>query len=396
MARTIGIRHRVKRTADGEARPTMVAICDDEWSTRVIELEDDDAELDFLLGRFPIEFGAASEVEAAKAIPHHVRRRGEVVKIPSVYDGLKKGDTVLMALGGSGDRFAAALSRRGEEIGAEVFRIPPFSLKNFRGEQLKDDDHQTLIEIWRAHPGHFTRMVRRDRDLVRVREALSARQEAQRARIACEQRLRQQLIGRVFLSEDGKYPEGTIEAAYDAAKASDKIFENLSAIEAKLERELRKTVHATYAWKVFGSVEGCGEVLAAKIIARVGDVRRFATEAKFKAYCGVHLTSSGEFPRRRRGELAKWTDARQAFYLLADQWNRRPESEWGKKLIAWKLHFKEKHPESLSEDGKKRYTKGHIHRMALWRTMTKFAKWLYREWSRVAREADEQQVTAQS
>ncbi len=39
------------------------------------------------------------------------------------------------------------------------------------------------------------------------------------------------------------------------------------------------------------------------------------------------------------------------------------------------------HPEVVeTEAGKKRYTKGHIHKMAVQRTLTKFVEWLWREW----------------
>ncbi|MBI4437562.1 hypothetical protein HY631_01285 [Candidatus Uhrbacteria bacterium] len=36
-------------------------------------------------------------------------------------------------------------------------------------------------------------------------------------------------------------------------------------------------------------------------------------------------------------------------------------------------------------EGKKRYTDGHIHKMALWRTVTKFVEWLADQWSELAR-----------
>ena len=53
---------------------------------------------------------------------------------------------------------------------------------------------------------------------------------------------------------------------------------------------------------------------------------------------------------------------------------------WGKKLREYKVKLREKHPEVVEVGGKKRYTDGHIHKMALWRTITKFAEWLYNEW----------------
>src|SRR4051812_40116536 len=53
MTRIIGIRHRRKKTAEGEARPTTVAIVND-GKQKCYDLETETDELDFLLGRFPI------------------------------------------------------------------------------------------------------------------------------------------------------------------------------------------------------------------------------------------------------------------------------------------------------------------------------------------------------
>jgi len=109
--------------------------------------------------------------------------------------------------------------------------------------------------------------------------------------------------------------------------------------------------------------------------------------AKLKAFLGVHVLLDGRFPRKRRGEVANWNPAgRQALYLLADQFNRRPDSQWGERLLYYKKVLRERHPEVVIENGKKRYTKGHIHKMALWRTLTKFVESLYRDWLRIETE----------
>jgi hypothetical protein len=53
--RVIGIRHRVKKTAEGEARPTQVVILEN-GEPKTLELETETDELDFVLGRFPTSF----------------------------------------------------------------------------------------------------------------------------------------------------------------------------------------------------------------------------------------------------------------------------------------------------------------------------------------------------
>jgi len=118
--------------------------------------------------------------------------------------------------------------------------------------------------------------------------------------------------------------------------------------------------------------------------------------AKVKHQCGVHIASDGSFPRRRAGQVANWSpQARQALYLLCDQFNRRPDSEWGQKLLAQKAKYRQTHPEpvevekEVTQNGKKvkktvkLYTDGHIHKMALKWCATKFVEWMSREWLRL-------------
>lgn len=344
MGRFIGIRHRVKRTAQGEARPTQFAIKDGE-EVAVYTLDDDTAELDFVLGRFPVSYRHAEEGEdLGQFLPHHMKRQKrkgsdeEIVRVPSAYDGLKPDDTVGMVLGGSGDRLAFALSRRAEEIGARVLRIPPFVLKARRGGESKDDDHRLLMRLVYEEAKLFYPTGPRDRDFIRVREAYRARRFTQQDRIRCEQRLRQQYGGQVFLTEDGRYPEGSIEAAYDVERANDEVLAGVSGQEERREREVVRAVRRLDIWQqVLSQVEGYGEVLAAGVLSPVVDIRRFivppdlsgaTTEeeirrrkrkavdrgaAKLKAYLGVHVLAGGKyanvppeksFPRQRRASAA--------------------------------------------------------------------------------------------
>jgi len=363
MARYIGIRHRVKWTAEGEARPTMVAIREEE-RVKTYVLENDTAELDFVLGRF------------------QKRKDNEP-------EGLKPGDVVAMILGGSGDRLAFALSKRGEEIGAKVLRLPPFTLKERRDASPKDEDHLLLSHLVEANPELFQPVGVRDRELIRLREAYRARRDAMKDRIACEQRLYQQFIGRIFLNEDGGYPEGLIEDVYDREKASDKILNALLEEEAARESELKRVVRCLDVWKnIFAEIEGVGEVIAAGIIAAIGDIRRFETPAKLKAYLGVHVFPDGSFPRKRSGAVANWSpEGRQALFLLGDQFNYRPDSEWGKRLREFKKAYRGRHPEVVMENGKKRYTDAHIHKLGRWRTLTRFTERLWKDWTRLEQAA---------
>lgn len=406
--RIVGIRHRIKKTAEGEARPTQVCILQANGGAEQYDLPDETAELDWVLGRFPTKFRSTVGGEDISIFPkHHVqwrkmrnnedpesfapnllRREGKTyfvaAKVPCEYNGLQAGDKVAMVLGGSGDRLAYALSRQGEGIGAMVYRIPPFFLKEEREQRglAKEDDASLLAELAVSRLELFYPATPKDRELILLKEAYLARIDAMKERIACEQRLHQHLIGQIFCSSEGLYPEGSIENLYDEKKASDAIFQALRKEEMSREKELIRIVESLDIYqKLFAPIEGVGPMIASRLIVAIGDIRRFATDAKLKAFCGVHLLADGRMPRKRSGELANWNnEARQALYLLGDQFNRRPSSVRGQKLREYKVKLREKHPEVEVVNGKKRYTDIHIHKMAIWRTLTKFTEWLWREW----------------
>lgn len=457
MARFIGVAHRVKvivkKGEMAESKPTKVCVREN-GKNRVFELKTETDELDFIMGRYPVKFRTVADDEDIGAVaPHQIEWRevndGEditvrhpsqvktekkttfvAVEIPSKFDGLTAGDMIGFILSGSGNRLAYAGSRRVEEIGASAFHLPGFKLREWRPDNIKDksdSDHELIAELLESVPSEFYQLDPRDRDLVAQREAYQARIQAMKARIATDQRLRAHFMGRVFCNPDGRYPEGKIELAYEAMRANDAIYMAVETEEKKRNTELKKATEKLEVFQcLFAPVEGLGWSIASRIIAVIGDIRQFRTDAKLKAYCGVHVLPDGRFPRRRNTELANWRpDCRQAMYLLGEQFNRRPNSVWGAKLIEYKAKLRKAHPYpvvvvkgkgevpdqmhelipgqfehdkktgvytirtadgEIKVQGVKRYGNGHILRMATWRTLTKFVEWLHREWWKLENE----------
>lgn len=388
--RFISIQHRIKKSKEGEARPTMVAIRDGDFLTEhKIETEQD--ELDFVFGRFPTAWRVMVEGEDISHLPkHHIREREKdghkTLRIPATYDGFQTGDVVGMVLGGSGDYLACALSRRAEMLGeGMILRIPPNRLKEKRGGGKKNNDHELLMRLVQDSSDLFYPVIRKDRDSIRVRESYKDRMEAQQARIAAENRLRQRFIGQIFLSEEGLYPEGALEDVFKEQRVNDAIVSSLIKEEKEADKRLRQAVRRLRVWEeVFEPIEGMGETIAAGIISSVVDIRRFSKASKLVAYCGAHVLPDGTFPRKRRGVVANWNDvARQSLYLFGDQCVYQANGRWGKYLRATKIRLREWHPEVVVVEGKKRYTNIHIHKMAIWRTLTRFVEWLWREWTKL-------------
>ncbi len=410
MSRVIGIRHRIKRTTKGEAHPTQVAIVTVGKKPQVFDLKDEQAELDFLNGKYPIKWKVvlASEVTLTDFLPHHIVVEDEDhVKVPIKYIGLQSGDEVAMSLGGSGDYFAFALSLHGEKIGAKVYRIPPAKLKVERGNlapdesgtkpldedeskpATKNEDAVLLTKIFIEKRELFMETSPRDRGTIELRMRFTEIEEARKDRIACLQRLQQRLIGEIFCTPL-LYEAGNLDRLLREAKANNLLLKFLEREEDQCTKEVEELLEAMPIYRdVLSKVKGTGPKTMVRILAHVGDVRRFSTVAKFKAYCGVHLmkviTDGGEedfvFPRRRKSVVSNWQpDCRQGFYLLVQGFIKSKDSEWGQKFLQYKEHFRAKHPEPVKQGNRTLYTKMHIHQMAIHRTMTKFAEWMYREW----------------
>jgi hypothetical protein len=425
--RVIGIRHRRKRTEEDEARPTQLYITDGTKSTK-LDLETDTEELDFVRHRLPESFRDAMPDEDLSKIPAHHRKlrrlrasddRDQLVlveedeegkrfdtpralRIPESYTGLKAGDQVAMIMGGSGDRLAYSLARYAQRLGGgtHIMRLPAYALKDRREavSLTKDDDAQVLAEMLLHRVGRFYETTPRDMENIKLKLSWLSLKDTMADRIACGQRVLQRRVGNVFLADDDAgYPEGSLEDDALKALTNSPNYQALVGLESQAQAELEALIeqHPVYV-HILSKVTGIGPRLAVRIIANIGDIRRFETMARFKAYCGVHVKKGGKyadvppersFPRARRGDRSNWQrDVRQSAYLFGEQTVKRKKAYWGKALLVYKAWFREQHPEEIKDDkGKSRYSNGHIHKMGLWRTRTKFFEWLYRQWWRLER-----------
>lgn len=335
---------------------------------------------------------------------------------------------------GSGDYMAYALANRAAYLGAgtSLWRLPPAALKRSRtdvglSDSCKDQDANIMAEAVLLNRTLFQYTGPRELGLLLVQMQWRALAETVAARIACSQRLHQLAVGRAFCSMEGQYPEGALTKYIDELKANDPGLQAHIAEERARERELVKILERIDVYQQLFKpvIEGCGPRIAARLIASIGSASRFSTAAKMVAFCGVHVLPDGKFARKRTGQVANWhNDARQALYLLGDQFNRRPDSVWGQKLRLNKERARARHPfpvvvvknalgvetavhelrpgmfehdkkrgrytiqtdaDPITVTGTLRYGDAHIHNMALWRTLTQFTKWLWREWSRLDR-----------
>jgi hypothetical protein len=399
--RIIGITHRIKQDKQNNARPTEVAILTKEY--QYCHLNTETEELDWIKGCWPLTYRPATANDNLAdykdrhlkwkkyknpndldLIPTNLVKLSDgdcyvAQEVPATFDGLQTGDQVIMLLGGSGDNLVYALAREAERLGASIWRLPPFALP---AERDKNHDAEFLITLFQNRPELFYLVKPRDLEIIKLRELLISRNEAMKARIGAEARLRQRLVGAILRQEYGDDFEGTVEEKFNYYKASDLILQALVTEEKQRTKELKLHIASLPIYqKVFAPITGVAELIAARLIAAIIDIRRFNKASKLVKFCGAHCLDDGRLARRRNGEVANWhNDARQALYLIAEQMNKRPNSEWGRKFRDTKERLRVKHPEVLVINGKKMYYDGHIHKMAIWRTLTRFTEQLYSDW----------------
>lgn len=430
VKRWIGIRPRIKGLGneDNPPRPTEVCIITGDGTRHNVELKTEQGELDFILGHFPTGWRDVSVDEDISSVPKHLvihddaeeaKRKDRPLKpdqIPSGYIGLQTGDLVGMSLGGLGDLMAYSISRNGENGGFAVKRLPPYKLKEEREKRKleKGDDADLLAVLIQESPEIFRDLAKRDRAIVKLRETERLRKFVQGDRKACAMRVRSAVMGSIFCSEEGGYPEGGLEKVFELALANDPVLVALEEKEGRLNKQLKSACEDLPIYRAIKPlITGAGPSILGSIFASIQDIGLFDTPGKMKAFCGLHVLQDGSFPRKRVGVKCNWNPgSRQAFFLLGDQFNRRPGSFWGSRLIANKSEYKVKHPHpilvasdgkeyplidgqfrkkngqytittaigDIVVSGKQKWFNGHLHKMAIWKTLGEFAEWLYWKW----------------
>lgn len=346
-----------------EQRPTMVQIID-AGKSRELTLADEDHEMCFL-GSRTIELSPPKE-------------GGKPVIIDYTGSGIRKGDIVLMVMGGSGAFYAFALSKRLESLDAGgVYWIGSTLFKRMCDEhrldrsKLKsvDDmgkhtevtfDHVALPKLFEIAAAQFHRVTARERDLILLGDVVRRRREAMEARMACAQRVRQRMKKLAYCVQDA-YPEGGVKVSIEQGVANDAMLKLFEKEERQIETELKKLLHGLAVWKVFEPIEGVGELTAGPLIVAIGDINRFPSASQLKAFLGMHtlrrdgskfeegetpIVGNSMFARRRQGQLSNWNqEGRQSLYLIANQFQvYRKNSPWGLVAQEVKKRFLVKHP----------------------------------------------------
>lgn len=413
--RIVGIQHKVKKTKDRKGSPTRVAILNPggkrpTWHD-LVSLQ---AERDFRAGHLVTEYRAPTpdedlsvfrpyqlvwrDLKKDEVVPEgtpdsQIRRLGRreskiqiLEKVPATYEGIREGDVVVTTFAGLGLDYAVSIVRYVRERGIPnvlVLGVLPGDLKVARealgSSANKTEDAEVLIYLAQEQSDLTYPVMDRELKLLSIVAAQTHLDEAMRSRVAEHHRvlarLRRDATTDISSSvipenEELSLDERLINKA-DKHPSVVALTEEEDRLESALDRLLE--AEPVYA-DLLAKVEGVGPRIAGRLIAGIGDIRRFESPTKLIAYAGA-LPREGKLVRRVKGVPSRYQPKlRQGAYLFSEQVNKMPTSAWGITFRECKARYAQRHPDAKP---------GQIHAGGRWNMIQKFLTWIWKEWSRL-------------
>jgi hypothetical protein len=289
VARVVGVQHRCKRTAEGAARPTAVALIDPaSRDVRVLKLETEQDEIDFVQGRLPAAWRPLGDDDDRSAfLPRHVLQKKPKksdspdapvrYEVPAAYEGLRTGDAVAMLNGGSGRALSIAIWDRCRTAGATLRVLTPGPLKDARDARggAKEDDAQLIGELLIEAPERFAAMTEYDRLLAVAVLAYRAFVDTMKRRIAAGQQIMGIVRERAFVSlaDPGNAAHGLdLEHVVKEALANDPGHIALLEAEKDAEKKMEDAMSALPTYAFIRAQPGVGPRIAARLVVSIGDM----------------------------------------------------------------------------------------------------------------------------
>lgn len=379
--RIVSIKHRVKKTKDGEERPTMLGISEDSSKdASTIELVDPFRELDFVHGMFADSMRPVVIGEVLKDFQaHHIKYRkpednetidgalliwpreslqietsgrgkkkteelvGIPTEVPESYTGLKSGDMIVAMFGGSGSSLMLAVLNKAHEIGAKVYLCSPHNVKRYREAEHfdKDEDHLTLINMYRAHPELFHEILPTDVVSWKVMAHWDFTEEAMGQRLRIIQRATKRAEHEVYARNE--YVGSQLAQAVLEAKMGNRTVVEVMEEEKQCQKALEESIesHPLFHY-LFSGFKGIGPRFFGKLLSAIRDIRRFPRESvgAFLLFCGYGIVKGANgkptIQRFRRGEQKNNPgnpEVKQAVWLLVSmQFVYQKDTPWGLRL----------------------------------------------------------------
>lgn len=230
------------------------------------------------------------------------------------------------------------LSRALQAAGIPCIVVAPSKTPQVSGDRVKTDrrDAAKLARFLRV--GELVPVTPPEKDVEALRDVLRAREDA----VFAQRRARQQLSS-FLLRHDRKWSDKSawtqkhlqwIRSQRFESEAQQQVLENYAQeVERQTQRLAEATEHVEtlapktkscavlYAW--LQSMRGVGPIVAATVVAEIGDLRRFGTASQLMSYVGLVPSERSSGPTVRRGSITKAGNPHVRWKLIESAWHSR-------------------------------------------------------------------------
>lgn len=267
-------------------------------------------------------------------------------------DSLGVGDRLVSLMGGAGTNYLIAAHLRG----VEVLQVPIHPLLNRFRPDFKDVERNesgaVLLELLSQQPEAFYGMTPLSQETMRLSSMARELLAIMKTRIQASNRFQAIIRDQQWLP-----PDYLPEARLVVGQQRQAVLADVEAIEKEFERLFQEQLGPTdFYQQVFMPIPRLRYAIGARILAEVGDIRRFPGPRGLRSYAGKGLDKDGKPVKRRKGESAGFAPTfRSALHLFAEKGiNMCSKGEILKDLLdARKAVERAKFPEAAV---------GHIHR----------------------------------
>lgn len=356
-----------------------------------------------------------------------------VTKVACEFAGVESGDRTASFLGSTGALVLGGLIHQIEK-GVSVFGITHFAFTAKVPDCPDENRALEMAKLLATNPGEeiFYPVFKSNLAFLRMSAIYNGHIETQENRLAQGNRVRAAAHSSVFYTETLFTSGDTLETIADQAVEIDPSHCALLAEENSQKKALEKALQEL---PIYVALRECTPGAAAGILAPILSVsltvKRFPRMGMARMFWGVAL-KDGKFMRKKAGSTLGYSPVcRQAFYQFGQQCIKKNAGYWSDRYYANVAMYKARHPHPVfvelirntekgegqrewiegrrfpmvpdtfrevgTVDKKVRYFKApegeievkkgytffgpkHLMNMALWRTLTEFADWLYWFW----------------
>ena len=264
--------------------------------------------------------------EMPHEVPKLVKRIRELGEVGSVQAAYEAGPT------------GYGLYRAFQAAGIPCLIAAPSKTPLVSGDRVKTDRRDAIKLARFLRAGELVGVVPPDEEVEALRDVLRAREDT----VHAQRRSRQQLSS-FLLKHDRKWSGAStwtdkhliwIRSQCFASEAQQQVLEDyvrevehqtkrLAEATEQVEALAPKTKQCATLYHWLQAMRGIGPIVAATVVAELGDLRRFKTASRLMSYVGLVPSERSSGPRTSRGSITKAGNPHVRWKLIESAWSGR-------------------------------------------------------------------------